>query len=871
MTCSRRRASLATAVLAGIVVPASALRAADVWDNSSGDADWFNPLNWADGTVPTSADAVSFPAGFPGGVATIDLADPSPADAQSLDLSDSYTFAGGSLRLANGGVNVLSGAMVRFNAPLLISTTNGLNKTAAGTLVLTTPVATPRFATVSSGTLRLESAGIISGATVLSGGFLELAATTLDQNVTLTSGSKFGGAGTSEMTGELRINGTAKVTLQSNDGILTIGDSPNDLTGGSSAYTAITGTGTVRLAQPSNVSTRWAITGGKLQISSDEQLGAATNDFHFNGAGSKLAVTDTFSMNRPIFMYAPGGTMDVASGKTLTLAAAVSGQSAATLTKTGGGRLVLQAASTRTGETHVNGGVVRLENSTALGSGPVMLNGPGQIEVADVAVDQPLTAGLRARITGFGNAAWTGPLTIAETGSLFLNGNTTGDVLTIGDGPVQLNGSEGSRVTISAGQFQGGTVALPYPSAYPGGWIITGQTARVGHPQAFGTGTIPIDVAFGGTLELMNSVTLVREIDLGGSAAVRSSGGLATVDGTVSVGAGAIFAINARLGTVAPADRLTINGALTGGSSNTTMRIDGPGTVALTQPGSIVTQAWDVESGTLRLDASGAIGGATTRLDVGGRALLNAPQTLGLLQIRPGGDVDLAPGGGNALSADLLAFNSQTSRLDIEDNAVVVRSSSFGVGTWSESGYAGGPGYTGASGLIQWGRNNGAWDRDGGITTSMPDAPTGLTSIGVATASEVFGIGQAETATWRGQTVVGDDTLIGYTYAGDATLDGKINIDDYGRIDGNVAQSGSVFGWFNGDFNYDGKINIDDYGIIDGNVNAQGAPFAAGAPSEMPATQRLTGIAAVPEPAGIGLIVGMITGVVGRRRRRRLR
>ena len=47
-----------------------------------------------------------------------------------------------------------------------------------------------------------------------------------------------------------------------------------------------------------------------------------------------------------------------------------------------------------------------------------------------------------------------------------------------------------------------------------------------------------------------------------------------------------------------------------------------------------------------------------------------------------------------------------------------------------------------------------------------------------------------------------------YTYGGDATLDGKINVDDYGRIDGNVGSSGSIFGWYNGDFNYDGKIRL---------------------------------------------------------------
>jgi cytoskeletal protein CcmA (bactofilin family) len=79
----------------------------------------------------------------------------------------------------------------------------------------------------------------------------------------------------------------------------------------------------------------------------------------------------------------------------------------------------------------------------------------------------------------------------------------------------------------------------------------------------------------------------------------------------------------------------------------------------------------------------------------------------------------------------------------------------------------------------------------------------------------------SQTATFAGQPVDSTAVLVKFTWGGDANLDGKINIDDYGRIDGNVAQSGSVFGWFNGDFNLDGKINIDDYGIIDGNINQQ--------------------------------------------------
>jgi hypothetical protein len=73
-----------------------------------------------------------------------------------------------------------------------------------------------------------------------------------------------------------------------------------------------------------------------------------------------------------------------------------------------------------------------------------------------------------------------------------------------------------------------------------------------------------------------------------------------------------------------------------------------------------------------------------------------------------------------------------------------------------------------------------------------------------------------------------------FTWSGDANLDGKINVDDYGRIDVNVNLGTN--GYANADFNYDGKINIDDYGIIDSNIGIQGAPISTSVFSQAVAT-----------------------------------
>ena len=71
-----------------------------------------------------------------------------------------------------------------------------------------------------------------------------------------------------------------------------------------------------------------------------------------------------------------------------------------------------------------------------------------------------------------------------------------------------------------------------------------------------------------------------------------------------------------------------------------------------------------------------------------------------------------------------------------------------------------------------------------------------------------------------GQTIDSSTLLTKFTYGGDATLDGKINIDDYVKIDSGIA--GGFTGWSNGDFNYDGKVNIDDYiTVIDANISSK--------------------------------------------------
>jgi hypothetical protein len=231
------------------------------------------------------------------------------------------------------------------------------------------------------------------------------------------------------------------------------------------------------------------------------------------------------------------------------------------------------------------------------------------------------------------------------------------------------------------------------------------------------------------------------------------------------------------------------------------------------------------------------------------------------------GTAAIIANGGSAGTSRLESLTVNTTagaKLDLTNNKLVTTSPA---GTWD-----GVSTYTGIAGLVDSARGsagNAQWDGPGGITTTDTRAIDNgdLVSIGVATAAEARNIDSTATVTFAGQTVLGSDTLVMVTWGGDANLDGKINIDDYGRIDGNVGQSGTVFGWSKGDFNYDGKINIDDYGIIDGNINRQGVPFSTA--DVVVASGALDGVAAVPEPASLSLIALGATALLRRRRRNR--
>jgi hypothetical protein len=108
-------------------------------------------------------------------------------------------------------------------------------------------------------------------------------------------------------------------------------------------------------------------------------------------------------------------------------------------------------------------------------------------------------------------------------------------------------------------------------------------------------------------------------------------------------------------------------------------------------------------------------------------------------------------------------------------------------------------------------------------------------------------------STFGGLSVGSNSVLIGYTFSGDANLDGRVNGLDFNALSTNFGDASGKL-WVNGDFNYDGLVNSADFTSLAQNFNAS-----------MPSPSFGLG-AVVPEPL-IGLFCAAATLLCRRRPR----
>jgi hypothetical protein len=171
---------------------------------------------------------------------------------------------------------------------------------------------------------------------------------------------------------------------------------------------------------------------------------------------------------------------------------------------------------------------------------------------------------------------------------------------------------------------------------------------------------------------------------------------------------------------------------------------------------------------------------------------------LASLAINTGGRAAMTAHGAGAVRALVVTGNPSidaTSALDLADNAMVVKGGNLaGLQTAIAAGFQDG------------------WQGPGGINSSSAAAnPSANTALGFASNASL------NVMTFAGVTgLTADDVLVKYTYAGDANLDGQVDIGDLGLLSGAWQQPAGKT-WFDGDFNYDGAVDIGDLGLLAGN------------------------------------------------------
>ncbi len=317
-----------------------------------------------------------------------------------------------------------------------------------------------------------------------------------------------------------------------------------------------TGNGTLVLSSVSNeanMSGGITVSGGTLQVASDDHLSSGT--LTLNG-GTLTNSTASYTIDNAIVLGANGGTFNIGGGSgaaQVTLSGVVSGTGS--LTKNGQAILELSGNNTYTGAINVTAGTVIASHSNALGTtaGTTTVSSGATVRLAGA-----LTVAESFSLSGTGKA-----VSAVNYGALHLiSGSTTvsGSVTLAGD--ADISAASGSALTISGALSGGaskmnktdaGTVILSNSgneAGLTGGTTVTAGTLSVAADDNLASGTVTLN---GGSLAITGSTTIDNAIAVAAASTISNSSN-ATLSGVLS-GTGTL--------TKSGASTLTLSGSNT--------------------------------------------------------------------------------------------------------------------------------------------------------------------------------------------------------------------------------------------------------------------------------------------------------------------
>jgi hypothetical protein len=301
------------------------------------------------------------------------------------------------------------------------------------------------------------------------------------------------------------------------------------------------------------------------------------------------------------------------------------------------------------------------------------------------------------------------------------------------------------------------------------------------------------------------------------------------------------------------------------GDRNVGIFIQTGGTNSLAAGGNLVvgnqstsTGAYLLSGGLLTVNGNAYIGGSSSAkgglgsLTVGGNGKLNVA---GKIKIWNSGTVTLNGGSSSATAGGLQIAPGGDLVMDGPPNRFLIN-----------YGAAASPNAT-IRQYLQNGYHHGKWN-DGG---TLPNPTVGAITSTTATLNSGYSLGYADGSDGVVAGLSGGQKEIKFTYAGDANLDGQVNLTDLTILASHFGSAGA--NWDQGDFTYDNTVNLTDLSILVLN-------FGDGVGSPLNLQQDLSLVESsnpafalelrrlVPEPSSIGLL--SLCGLALLKRRERI-
>ncbi len=456
--------------------------------------------------------------------------------------------------LGDGTLNVSAGGVVT-STDGYVGTENGSTSTAtisgAGSAWTMSGDFLAGHNTGSSGTVTVSAGGSLSSLQVilgdLAGSTGAMTVTGAGSRVTATSDFNVGRFGTGTLT---LSDGATLETYRSYLGNEAGSSGTVVMTGAGTSWTTARrlfvgtdGDGTLTISNGARITASGLVIGWGASSTGVLNVGAA--------AGQTAVAAGTLDV--PAIAFGQGsGKLVFNFTDSLTVAAAISGAGSVELHS---GALTLSGAGSYSGGTTVSGGTLTLAASTAAGTGTIHLTGSSTLGYADgvtVANTLDITGSATLQVTSgkatqSGDIVGSGNYLVSGGGTLYFTGSSagfTGTTTVGGATTLSVNGTIGGTVDVSSGGVLKGSGSIGEVAVASGGTVAPGNS--------IGTLTIVGDYT--------QSAGSTYEVELGaaGAADLIAVGGIATLDGTLSIAGATGYSIGTRY-TI-----LTAGGGVTG-------------------------------------------------------------------------------------------------------------------------------------------------------------------------------------------------------------------------------------------------------------------------------------------------------------------